>query len=100
MKMGLACEQALGGAMAARREKEGELASSLWNLNSSSNFKAVALRRLSCQISASQREAETNWNVTNIEKHVPWVMTSLLKPIDHLHDTITHLPLSTFLSSN
>ena len=26
MKMGLACEQALGGAMAARREKEGELA--------------------------------------------------------------------------
>jgi len=25
MKMGLACEQALRGAMAARREKEGEL---------------------------------------------------------------------------
>ena len=66
--MGLACEQALGGAMAARREKEGELATSLWNLNSTSNFKAVALRRLSCQISASQREAETNWNVNKHRK--------------------------------
>ena len=35
-------------------------------------------RRLSCQISANQREAETSANVTNIEKHVPRVMTSLL----------------------
>ena len=35
-------------------------------MNSISNFKAVALRRLNCQISASQREAETNWNT---DKH-------------------------------
>ena len=40
----------------------------LWNLNSTSNFKAVALRRLSCQISANQREAEMNWNVNKHRK--------------------------------
>ena len=44
----------------------------LWNFNSTSNS-PVAPRRLSCQISANQREEETN-----IEKHVPRVMTSLL----------------------
>ena len=34
----------------------------LWNLNSTSNS-PVALRRLSCQISANQREVETSGNV-------------------------------------
>ena len=34
--------------------------------------------RLSCQISANQREEETSSNVTNIERHVQRVMTSLL----------------------
>ena len=57
-----ACEQALRGALAAGREKEGELARlRLWNLNSTSNC-----RRLSCQIFANQREAETS---ANVNKH-------------------------------
>ena len=37
----------------------------LWNLNSTSNS-PMAPRRLSCQISANQREAETN---ANVNKH-------------------------------
>ena len=37
----------------------------LWNLNSTSNS-PVAPRRLSCQISANQREAETS---ANVNKH-------------------------------
>ena len=54
------------GAPAVEREKEEELANiSLWNLNSTSNFPVVP-RRLSCQISANQREAETS---TNVNKH-------------------------------
>ena len=49
----------------------------LWNLNST--FKSpVGSGRLSCQISANHREEETSSNVTNIERHVPRVMTSLL----------------------
>ena len=58
----LACEQALRGALAAGREKEGELATTSLNLNSTSNS-LVALSRLSCQNSADQREAETSTNV-------------------------------------
>ena len=58
----LACEQALRGALAAGREKEGELATTSLNLNSTSNS-PVAPSRLSCQISANQREAETSANV-------------------------------------
>ena len=58
----LACEQALRGALPAGREKEGELATTSLNLNSTSNS-PVAPSRLSCQISASQRKAETNANV-------------------------------------
>ena len=57
----LACEQALRGSLAAGLEKEGELA----NLNSTSNS-PMALRRLSCQISANQREARTS---ANVNKH-------------------------------
>ena len=34
----MACEQALRGALAARREKEGELATSSLELNSASSF--------------------------------------------------------------
>ena len=49
----------------------------LWNLNSTSKS-PVGPGRLSCQLSANQREAETSANVTNIERHVPRVMTSLL----------------------
>ena len=57
--------------------KEGELATASWNLNST--FKSpVGSGRLSCQISANHREEETSSNVTNIERHVPRVMTSLL----------------------
>ena len=41
----------------------------LWNFKSTSNS-PVAPRRLSCQISANQREAETSKNQTNIEKRV------------------------------
>ena len=61
----LACEQALRGALAAGREKEGELATMSLNLNSISNS-PVARRRLSCQISAKQQEAETS---ANVNKH-------------------------------
>ena len=49
------------GLSAAGREKEGELG----NLNSTSNS-PVAPRRLSCQISANQREARTS---ANVNKH-------------------------------
>ena len=57
-----ACKPALRGALATGREKEGELARlRLWNLNSTSNC-----RRLSCQIFANQREAETS---ANVNKH-------------------------------
>ena len=57
------CEQALCGALATGREKEGDLATTLWNLNSTSKS-PPAPRRLSCQISANQREAETSANVS------------------------------------
>ena len=57
----LACEQAVRGSLAAGREKEGELA----NVNSTSDS-PVAPRRLSCQISANQREARTS---ANVNKH-------------------------------
>ena len=53
-----------------RREKEAELKTlqlRLWNLNSTSNS-AVALRQLSCHISANQREAETRANVNKHSK--------------------------------
>ena len=58
---------------------------SLWNLNSTSNS-PEAPRRLSCQISANQRDTETSANIKNHEKNVPKVMTSLLmsSPIVHL----------------
>ena len=58
----LACEQALRGPLAAGQEKEGELATTSLNLNSTSNS-LVAPSRLSCQNSANQREAETSTNV-------------------------------------
>ena len=65
MNSALACEQASRGALAAGREKEGELATTSLELNSTSNF-PVACPRQNCQISANQREAETN---TNVNKH-------------------------------
>ena len=46
----------------AWREKEGSLQPRLWSLNSTSNS-PVAFRRLSCQIYANQRKAETSANV-------------------------------------
>ena len=65
MNSALACEQTSRGALAAGREKEGELATTSLELNSTSNF-PVACLRLNCQISANQREAATN---TNVNKH-------------------------------
>ena len=50
---------------------------SLWNLNSTPNS-PEGPRRLSCQISANQRDTETSANIKNHEKNVPKVMTSLL----------------------
>ena len=63
------CKQALRGALTAGREKEAESLQLrlLWNLNSTSNS-PVAPRRLSCQISANQREAETSANANKIWK--------------------------------
>ena len=57
-------------SLMVRREKEAELNYKtlqlhLWNLNSTSNS-PVALRQLSCHISANQREAETR---ANVNKH-------------------------------
>ena len=62
------CEQALRGALTAGREKEGELATT-----SPLEFEfllqfPVAPRRLSCQISANQREAETSASANKIRK--------------------------------
>ena len=54
----------LSGALWRRGGKR-SLHFRLWNLNSASNS-PVALLRLSCQISANQREAET---ITNVNKH-------------------------------
>ena len=61
-----------------RKRKETVATTSLlWRLDSTSNS-PVAPRRLSCQISANQREEETSANETKVGKHVPGVMTSLL----------------------
>ena len=65
---------------------------SLWNLNSTSNS-PEGPRRLSCQISANQRDTETSANIKNHEKNVPKVMTSLLMsspPISIRHLHISH----------
>ena len=63
----LACEQALQGAQAAGAGKGTRACNyvSSWNLNSTSNS-PVAPCRLSCQIPANQREAETS---ANVNKH-------------------------------
>ena len=63
--------QAISPGRSSGEKRKVSLQLRLWNLNSSSNS-SVVTRRMSCQISANQREAETS------EKHVPWVMTSLL----------------------
>ena len=55
----VSCEQALRGALAAGGKREESLQLRLWNLNSTTNSHE-APRRLSCQISANQREAETS----------------------------------------
>ena len=57
---GLACDQAIQSALAARQEKEAgkeTLQLRLWNLNSTSTS-PVAPQQLSCQIVANQREVE------------------------------------------
>ena len=51
------------GGGAGKSKESSQL--SLWNLNSTSNF-PVTPRRLSCQISANKREAETS---ANVHKH-------------------------------
>ena len=83
----VACEQALRGALAAGREKEGELSTTPLEFEFHRQFHlqfpcgSPTPRRLTCQISANQREAETN-----IEKHMSGVM---------LHYEC-HLPQSAF----
>ena len=64
----LSYKQALWGALAKGQEKEGDLTVlqlCLWDLNSNSNS-PVAPHRLSRQISANQREAETS---ASVNKH-------------------------------
>ena len=58
----LICEQALRGALAAWWEKEGELATTSPEFECHLQFPCCS-RRLSCQIFANQREAETSANV-------------------------------------
>ena len=67
----LTCKQALRSARTAGREKEGELATTvrLWNLNSTSNSPG-APHRLSCQISANHREAETSAKGNDVISYV------------------------------
>ena len=67
-ELGIACEQALRGALAAGGKRKESLQLRLWNLNSTSNSPVAAPRRPSCRISANQREAETSASVTNIWK--------------------------------
>ena len=62
----IACEQALQGALAARWEKEGELATTSLEFEFHLQFPCVAPRRLRCQIYANQRQAKTN---ANVNKH-------------------------------
>ena len=59
----LVCEQALRGALAAWWEKEGEFATTSLEFEFPTSNAPVAPCRLSCQISANQREAETSANV-------------------------------------
>ena len=59
--------QALWGALAAGREKRGELANTSLEFEFHLQFSVVP-RRLSCQISANQREAETSANVNKHRK--------------------------------
>ena len=64
----LSCKQALWGALAKGQEKEGDLTAlqlCLWDLNSTSNSPVVP-RRLSCQISTNQQEAEMS---ASVNKH-------------------------------
>ena len=69
------------GALAAGWEKEAELATT--------SNSPVAPHQLSCQISANQHKADKQVQIlTNIEKHVPRAMTSLLmssQPISISH---------------
>ena len=65
MKSDIACEQALRGALAAGREKEGELQLRLWNLNSTSNSPST---KLSGAVPANEREAETSAKVSKHRK--------------------------------
>ena len=59
------------GALAAGWEKEGELATM--------SNSPVGPHELSCQISANQHKADKQARIlTNVEKHVPRAMTSLL----------------------
>ena len=86
----LACKQALWGALA----KEGDLTAlqlCLWDLNSTSNS-PVAPRRLSCQISANQREAETSANVNKHRKSSAKgndVITNVISANQHFASTFS-----------
>ena len=63
----VACEPALRGPLVAGREKKGELATTSLEFQFRLQFPCgFPRRRLSCQISANQREAETS---ANVNKH-------------------------------
>ena len=57
----VACEQAVRALWRRGGKRKETLELRLWNLNSTFSS-PVARRRLSCQISANQREPETNVN--------------------------------------
>ena len=85
----LAWEQALPGALPAGRERKESLQLRFRNLNSTSNY-PVALRRLCCQISANQREAETSANVNKHRKSSAKcndVITNVISANQHLAST-------------
>ena len=93
----IACEQALRGALTAGWEKEEELATTSLKFKFHLQF-PVTPRRLSCQISANQREAETS---ANVNKH--WktsakgndVITNVISANQHFAPTLS-MPIFKF----
>ena len=74
-----------------RRGGKESLQLRLWNLNSTSNS-PVAPRRLSCQISANQREAETSANVNKHRKSSAKgndVITNVISANQHFASTFS-----------
>ena len=77
--VGVACEQVLPGALAAGREKEGELPTKFLEFESHLQFPCCSSSTELSEFRQSARSGnERECKKKNIAKHVPKVMTSLL----------------------